>query len=65
MSWIEKIVIYQYLAPLFAVTIIMFYSEKNVKTHASRDEEELAGRVAAAFYALIIFSFIQAVIRTQ
>lgn len=64
MSLIEKILIYQYLAPMFAVTIIVFQTEKKTKLYPCRDGEELAGRVSTSFFAIILFCFMQAVIRS-
>lgn len=65
MNWIEKILICEYFAPMAMTTATVFFVERKSKIYPSRDEDELTNRVATSFYALIIFSFIQAIIRAQ
>ncbi len=65
MSKIEQIIILQYFVPLFSTTWFVYWSERRTKVYPCRDDEELTGRVATTFAGIIIFCFIQAVIRSQ
>lgn len=65
MSAIEKILLCQYYIPMLIGMMVVFFVEKKSKTFPSRDNDEFVGRICTGLCAMIVFSFIQAIIRTS